>query len=331
MARARNFAITIWKPEEMSSFQKFVGERCNYWVYGREIAPSTGNVHIQAYMQFSNPQRFSTLKKIIPTAHLEESQAQNARAAAGYCKKGSCEQRPEGGWGEFFDSPHPTWEGEEGGTLKQQGKRTDLQQLAQQVLSGETTVNDIAREQPNSFHVYGRTLERLQDLHDRKRKRDWQTQGYWIHGPTGTGKTRAIQETFGSNVYWHEMDDKGWWDAYNGEEVVALDDFRGEISFGKLLRLADRYPCTVPRRGRQPLPFLAKVLVVTSPLPPEQIYTALPPGDSMDQLRRRFIVLEAQEGLVLPLPEHFCAKTSVPPEVDDNRGQIYDISTPELS
>lgn len=43
----------------------------------------------------------------------------------------------------------------------------------------------------------------------------------WHHGPTGTGKTRGVRARF-PDAYLKS--NTKWWDGYNGESVVILDE-----------------------------------------------------------------------------------------------------------
>ena len=98
------------------------------------------------------------------------------------------------------------------------------------------------------------------------------------------------RERYHPDTHYVWKDDKGWQDGYSGQETVIVNDFRGSIPYGELLNLVDKWPHFVPRRGREPAPFLAKKFIVTSSLTPEQVYHNLAASDSLDQLSRRFKV-----------------------------------------
>lgn len=206
--------------------------------------------------------------------HLEVQRGTHEQAVE-YCQK-------EGDWEEHGVRPRP-------------GRRTDLEELATSIQDGSSSVSEILMENPMAYHQYGRTLIALQDAANRSRRRDQMTQGYWFWGSTGTGKTSEVVRREGTDpdkVYWLPVEDKGWWDGYDGQEVVVIDDFRGQLPYSQLLRLCDWTPMMVSQRCKAPAPFLAKRLYVTAPQPPEDTYPNLSQRDSMDQLRRRFEIRE---------------------------------------
>lgn len=58
----------------------------NYCIIGIEICPDTKNIHYQGYMEFNKSIRFSKIKKIFPTMHIEKRRG-TAQQASDYCKK----------------------------------------------------------------------------------------------------------------------------------------------------------------------------------------------------------------------------------------------------
>jgi hypothetical protein len=154
------------------------------------------------------------------------------------------------------------------------------------------SVDDICVESPAVFHQYGRTLCKLEDIALRKKYRTWMTEGTWYWGDTGVGKSHRAFENFNTETHYVFPNDGGWWDGYTGQEVVIINDFRGGIQYAELLDLVDKWPKTVRRRNREPVPFLGKKLIVTSSLKPEEVYSGLAENDSLSQLRRRFNVVE---------------------------------------
>ena len=100
-------------------------------------------------------------------------------------------------------------------------------------------------------------------------QRNFKTYVYWFYGPTGSGKSRCA-EMF-PNAYW-AMSTGKWWEGYDGQEVVIINDYRKDFcKFHELLNLLDRYPYRVECKGgsRQ---FTSKTIVITTPLSPEETW-----------------------------------------------------------
>ena len=81
-------------------------------------------------------------------------------------------------------------------------------------------------------------------------------------------------------------------DGYQQQETMIINEFRGEITYKRLLELVDKWPVYLRRRGREPMPFLSKRVIVTSKLHPRDVYKNLSENDTMDQLYRRFKIYE---------------------------------------
>jgi len=175
------------------------------------------------------------------------------------------------------------------------GRRTDLDDIKDQILEGHKSVEDVAIDNPNMYHLYGRTLSKIEDIALRRRYRKWMTTCTWYCGRTGTGKSHNAFEGFDPDTHYGFPNDNGWWDGYKGQETVIINEFRGGIAYAELLDLIDKWPKTVKRRNREPVPFLAKHIIITSSLTPEQVYNNLAAEDSLEQLNRRITLVVLDE------------------------------------
>lgn len=110
-------------------------------------------------------------------------------------------------------------------------------------------------------------------------------QVYW--GSTGTGKSRKAWSEAGEDAYCKDPRSK-FWDGYQNQVNVVIDEFRGGIDIAHLLRWFDRYPVRVEIKGSS-RPLVARNIWVTSNLDPELWY---PEVDSMtkDALMRRLVI-----------------------------------------
>lgn len=109
----------------------------------------------------------------------------------------------------------------------------------------------------------------------------------WLYGPTGTGKSHAAFKDFTPDTHYVWKSDNGWQDGYAQQPTVIINDFRGEIPYNELLQMVDKWPYYVKRRGREPMPFTSKHIIITSSLPPDAIYHRRLEEDSLEQLNRR--------------------------------------------
>jgi len=246
-----------------------------YCIVGYELCPSTQRPHLQWYIRFENKITKSSVMKHLPGMHVA----------------------PYDG-GDFKNKKYSSEDGNvkyEYGTPSKQGERTDLNLIRDQIASG-VTVDSLAMENPYLFHQYGRTLSKVEDICMRKKYRKEMTQGFWYFGPTDVGKSHTAYEGFTPETHYVlNINDNGWWDGYAQQETVIINEFRGQIPYSELLDLVDKWPKTVKRRCREPMPFLSKKLIITSSLAPEVVYKNLHKKDSLEQLSRRFEIYEIKQ------------------------------------
>lgn len=87
---------------------------------------------------------------------------------------------------------------------------------------------------------------------------------YW--GITGSGKSHRAFNEAGENFYAKPSTNK-WWDGYQGQPNVVLDEFDGSINVVHLLRWFDKWPCLVETKGGT-VPLLANKFWITSNVAP---------------------------------------------------------------
>jgi len=268
----------IEKTKAVDTLKKW--KSISYCIVGREICPSTQREHLQCYCEFTNQVRFSTIKKkseSLNNFHFESSKGTPMENFV-YCSKD----------GDFVE-----WGTRLPDDYKGQGSREDLRSISAEILNGKK-VDDICLENPNLYHQYGRTLHYTEDIVLRDKYRTWMTTCEWIYGKTGTGKSEYAFKNFNPKTHYVYKLEEKFQDGYCGQEVIIIDEFRGQIPFSVLLRMIDKHPnVTLPRKCRAPAPFLARHVIITSSIDPCECYANVcNEHDRIDQLLRRIVIKE---------------------------------------
>lgn len=228
--------------------------------YSQETCPDTKRLHHQGFMYLRVPQ--ASVSKL------------------GLKRLGQM-------WGDKIAHIEPMWDKIEvnerycskeaelvcAGEKPKQGMRGDIQECVDKIADGSITADDVCMENPGFYHQYGRTLEKAEEIALRKRYRTWMTTCTWYTGPSGVGKSHKAFEGFSPETHYvKNLNDKDWWQGYTGQDVVILNEFRGQISFSEMLDLIDKWPKTVAVKCKSPVPFLAKHVIITSVKTPEEVY-----------------------------------------------------------
>lgn len=225
-------------------------DRMRALVYQLESGGNSGYRHFQGYVEYHRERAFSAVKKDFGVAvHLEAAHGSRGDNYK-YCTK--TETRVDGPW-EFGD-----WSDKEAG----QGRRSDLHD-AKTKLDAGSTMADVARGCFTAFVRNTRGLNAYRAI--TSGKRSWQPHVFFLYGETGVGKSRWAYER-DKDAYWKPTKEgsASWWDFYDGERTVVLDDIRDtDVSLSTLLRWLDRYPLLVPVKGSH-TQFLAREIIITS-------------------------------------------------------------------
>jgi len=226
--QVRNAVFTINNPENVLEFENNSCVRGCVWQLERG---ESGTEHYQGYIEFNKKMSFKAIKEIIgDRAHVEQRLGTREQAMA-YCQKE--DTRVDGPW-IYGDMKL--------GKPGKQGDRTDLENACEKIISGgrriDESLHDIATETPVVYVKYHKGLIALASrlyLRDRTEKPYVE----WVWGKTGVGKT--LYATTKSDSYYIK-DNTQWWDGYEQQDTIILDDFDGKYDFRDLLRLLDPYP-----------------------------------------------------------------------------------------
>jgi hypothetical protein len=261
--------------------------KMKYILYAPEICPGKGTFHWQGYVEWKSQRTISAIQREYKKLKLPFGKLLIAQGDIGhqldyirgpYNKDGKTKPyNPD--WKEFGKRP------------KGQGHRTDLVELKNTIMNGKK-VDDIVIENPIAFHQYGRTLERIEDIYLCKQWRKEMTKGIWYYGPTGTGKSHEAFKNYNPDTHYLWVKDGRFQDGYRGQPIVIMNDFRGHIPYDDMLNIVDKHPYFVNRKGRRPIPFISKTVIVTSPLTPDEVYHNRRDKDDLEQFSRRFTVIE---------------------------------------
>lgn len=223
-----------------------------YAVWQVEKCPTTDRLHYQAYVEFKKPMSMRATKVIFGNhVHVEPRRGTPTEARM-YCMKEETRVEDPVEYGEWTEA--------------KQGRRSDLEAAC--AIVKEHGVKRVAEEMPA---VYVRSFRGLQQLEMvLKGKRDWVMEVHVYWGDSGSGKSRkAFEEN--PDAYFKDGNNE-WWDGYDGQECVILDDFYGGIRFNYMQRLLDRYPMQVQTKGGH-VQFVSKKIIMTSNKPWEEWYS----------------------------------------------------------
>jgi len=194
-----------------------------YAVWQTEVCPHTGRDHIQFFVVFPQRKRLSTVKNILPQgAHLEI--ARSPEKARLYCmkeqtRKPGCQPQECGVWSK----------------------------------GGSTLMNILKRPLKEIATEYPWKIRQIKELKSTLApKRQTMTTAILLSGKTGTGKSKIanlISQFVGlDHTYWTEPT-LTWYDHYDQEPLMIVDEFRGTTKVETILRLVDRYPYKLAYKG----------------------------------------------------------------------------------
>ena len=234
---------------ELKPSSLYKGLKYGCWCW--EECPSTGRWHWQGTVYWKNAKdRKNTQKCLgIGKAHCDPNNGSMEQNRA-YCVKS----------GDF----------EEFGEMPKQGDRSDIHEL-----------RDAAKRARNEFELieddevvaaYAKYPKFAEKIMQRERKiaarehRDVEVIVHW--GETGTGKSHGPDA---EGAYKWNPCQPEWWPDYDGEEVICIDEFYGQVQMSRMLVLLDKYICVLPIKNGHTYAKWKKVYI-TSNMHPDDWY-----------------------------------------------------------
>jgi hypothetical protein len=233
-----------------------------YVIIGKEVGAS-GTPHLQGYITFYKPKRLAAVKTISLRAHWEIARGSTDECIK-YCSK-------DGDFHEIGERPK----------VGSRGKFVDAVNM---IVAGDPIV-EVATENPEAYARGGRGLRELQYVLSNAYEHTG-VRGHWYVGPPGTGKShKARMDHPGAFI---KMQNK-WWDGYNGQDVVILEDMDDACLKHYLKIWADKWSCSGETKGGH-VHLQHKKFIVTSNYTIEDLY-----GEDQkmcEAIKRRFQVLK---------------------------------------
>lgn len=283
-----NITWNNYSEDDYSLLKAWCQKECTWWILGQEIA-SSGTPHIQgAFYMKNRGKTISLIRKMWPKAHIEKKIPNSTwEQVRRYCTGIDKDGNNKSGRDDIIY--------EEDGDLPQQGTRSDLKEGVALIKSG-MSIDELVLSEGGAdmYHVYGRTLERVERAQLALARRTTQTKGIWYWGPTGCGKTFLMEQGKDDKDIYDWIADGDFWEGYRHQKYCLVDEYRGEgndLSFAMLLRIADKSRLRLKRKGGGGYYFTSQEVIITSPLHPKDIFTNLRSGDDIAQLLRRYEVI----------------------------------------
>lgn len=230
------------------------------WAAGQqEVCPETDRRHAHVICNFDTAKTFSQVSRLFPgcqvwSVKIGRTQADLQRVIT-YCRKD--ETREAGPW---MHGAVPQGRGTK--------RSTAWEDALTMVQEGKTDA-EIAQLLPHVAQSTG--LDRLRSRFSEPRSPREPPTVVLLHGPTGTGKTRAAYALADArgwtivSIPTFTGSSKVWWNSYRQQRILLLDDMM-PIPVGMAgywLQVLDRYPMTVEFKGGA-TDLNSPVIIVTS-------------------------------------------------------------------
>jgi len=268
---SRAYVFTYYQPlppaEKYDHLQENIPSKVKAIVMQLEECPTSGRIHIQGFVRFKQPVRKPQAQQILnmPQTHFDPAHGTDQENIV-YCNDPT----------KILPGTLPfKW-----GTFSSQGARSDLTSLYESVKAGTFTLDD----HYTTVAKYGKFFDRIVSIHSKPPAFRADLEVHYIYGKTCTGKTRMAYE-YDPELYRVASLKPEWWDGYNSELTVLLDDVTYIPDVSRFLQLTDKYRIQVPVKGAFRWLHATRIYI-TSNLSPETLFAGFAEETQAALMRR---------------------------------------------
>lgn len=251
----------VMKYEDLNDHAQYL----EYLIAGREVAPTTGTLHLQGFAYFARPVTKTFVIGLFPGCHVELAVA-SAQKAIDYCRKEDVDPI------ECGDPP------------KTKGTGNQDRWKKARIAAACGRMADIPDD------IYCKYINNFRAIHAESQKMPEplvSTGHLWIYGKTGTGKSHAVATAY-PDRYIKNLNK--WWDGYTGQYVVHIDEIDPSHKYltSFLKQWADKWPFNAEVKGSSKM-LRPKCLIITSNYSIDEMEFAV---NDYDAIKRRFKEIE---------------------------------------
>lgn len=249
MKQSKNWCFTDFQLLDWE--QLYADTTIEYICWGKEICPDTKREHFQGWFQLGGKKRLGTVKKMLKSIkiHLEAMRG-TQESNEQYCKK-------EGQWKTIGD-------------FVKQGQMKGVYAIYKEIEEKNVSELQISREYPevHARHYRAFRIKRCLEYEAKSRKRrDVNVLVY--QGRTGLGKSRKALYEDGSlmmkeDVYLIDGCSLNWFDQYEGQDTLVIDEYSNDVKITWLMRLTDGNQLRLPVKGGFTYALWTNVIITTN-------------------------------------------------------------------
>lgn len=239
--QSRGWLLTVFKSETSLDELKRALSGYDAYVGQLEKGKKTGREHFQVYLHNKNPIRFSRLKKLLPTAHIERRRGSVADAVA-YVTKEDTRIAPI-----FRHGAIDVGDSE---------KKTTTSEYHELITTKGVSYEDVLWNYPKAY-LHHASLRELANVAESREGQFRDVEAYYLWGQTRVGKTYHLLKKYGDDAF-RVVNYRNPFDRYRGQPVLILDDLlatensdgypRLYNDYSFMLALLDNYKLFLPAR-----------------------------------------------------------------------------------